>query len=398
MLVLLALAFPIAVLANHEGVLQKRLSPELEAFQEDGKSRSILRSETKQSPDSPEEVAAIKATFSHYRFKVPTASAGLQQMCINEMQFFYRGHLLDTPAADCGTPPCASASSVYSGMRLASRAFDGQNLGTGGEGFCIKHPNQHPEGDGWLAYSFPGPTEVDRIRIFFWGADHSAAGPATVEGSEDGHAWFNLANVTKRDYDYLDVDLVDSRSNSSHLASRIMPGEHTHFRYRVPPESANNHRLCINEMKFYFRGNEVETRNTTCGGRPCGYASSIWGAAWLPELAFDNQNLATGGDGWCSDRNMSNPHGTGMGWLAYEFFKPRRVDQMRIYFWSHEHSAFGHSFVEASNDGETWEPLKRIELGTGQFDYLDEAVPSVQSSMESVHVESDGSSVWQLPR
>mmetsp|Transcript_51966 Transcript_51966/g.121681 ORF Transcript_51966/g.121681 Transcript_51966/m.121681 type:complete len:405 (+) Transcript_51966:76-1290(+) len=404
MWVLFAWALPASVLAsnlNHEGFEQQSLSREIDANGDvkeaiSSGSKSILRTEPKQTP---EEVASLKSTFSHYRFKVPRSSAGLQQMCINEMQFYYRGHLLDTPATDCGAPPCASASSIYSGMRPASRAFDGLNLGTGGQGFCIKHPNQHPEGDGWLAYSFPAPTEVDRIRIFFWGTDHSASGLATVKGSHDGLMWFNLANVTKRDYDYLDVDLVDgdSRQKMSHLVSRIMPGEHTHFRYRVPPDSANNDRLCINEMKFYFRGQEVETRNTTCGGRPCGYASSISNVSGLPEFAFDKLNLATGGSGWCTDRNQSNPHGTGMGWLAYEFFKPRRVDQVRIFFWSHDHSAFGHSWLEGSNDGETWKALKRIEFSSGKYDYLDEAVPSVWSGMEAAHVQSDRDSVWQLP-
>lgn len=114
--------------------------------------------------------------------------------------------MVSTPAKKCDAEtvaPCARASS-QSGDWSADEAFDGQNLGTLGRGWCSMGDEG---GHGWLQYEFPEPVGVTKVKIWFWRNDHSATGEAYMEASNDGSTWTRLHTITQTEYDYLEVEV-----------------------------------------------------------------------------------------------------------------------------------------------------------------------------------------------
>jgi hypothetical protein len=312
-----------------------------------------------------------ESKFKFYRFEVPVESKNTHKLCINEMQLI-SGDMLLTPVnpmpctsfreGGLVTAPCVSASTYEPGWE-AKLAFDGSNLKTEGEGWCTKAG----DGYGWLTFKFERPTAVDLIRLYFWRRDHSAEGTAYLKASPDGDAWHTLKEIT--DTHYATLDIPEPEKGVCQAATkRPAEGEYRFWRYRVPKSSANAKHLCINEMELYDDEDaKLELFAIPCGCPPCSASSSNWAGAkgiWPSEYAFDGidktvgnhlgQNIR-GGQAWCTRS------GVGYGWLMYKFTNPKPVKRARIWFWSKEHSALGHAFIEASNDGLNWSILSTIK-------------------------------------
>jgi hypothetical protein len=147
-------------------------------------------------------LTASLATLLHYtyfRWNVPESSQSPHGCCfrlasLNLYDQF--GNLVSTPVTDCGSPPCATASSYFAGTE-PRLAFDGDSA-------TDWAPNARY---GWLQYQFTSAMGVRRIVLTFLNANalQTTSGPTELWGSNDGTTWTTLVTIQNTNAQSYDV-------------------------------------------------------------------------------------------------------------------------------------------------------------------------------------------------